>query len=69
MSLRTKTLTIIGATLVALIVLLFIISQTVLLSSFEQLETQGMRRNVQRVLNTISEDEYEPFRILIRKRF
>ena len=49
MTLRTKTLIIIGVTLVGLIVLLYFISQTILLSSYAQLEERGVRQNVERV--------------------
>src|SRR5687768_2090293 len=49
MTLRTKTLIIIGVTLVGLIVLLYLISQTILLGSYAQLEEQGVRQNVERV--------------------
>lgn len=47
MTLRQKTLLIISVTLVGLITLLYFISQTILLSSFTQLEEQDVRQNVQ----------------------
>ncbi len=55
MSLRTKTLIIIGAILAGLIAILLVASQTVLLRSFEQLEEQNTREDVQRFLNALSD--------------
>lgn len=49
MSLRKKTLFIIGITLVSLIALLSIISKLVLLESFAQLEENQTRRNIERI--------------------
>ncbi len=49
MTLRKQTLLIIGLTLVGLVGLLYSISQTILLSSFAELEAQNVRQNVERV--------------------
>ncbi len=46
MTLRTKTLVIIGVTLLGLMTLLYFISQTILLTSFASLERQGVHQNV-----------------------
>jgi len=46
MTLRKKTLIMIGVTLVGLIVILYAISQIILLGSFAKLEEQNTRRNV-----------------------
>lgn len=54
MTLRRKTLAIIGLVLVFPIVILYIASQTILLASYEQLEQQNMTRNVQRAINTLN---------------
>ncbi|MBI2288684.1 MAG: HAMP domain-containing protein [Chloroflexi bacterium] len=56
MTLRKKTLTIIGLTFVGLIVILFFISQQILLSSFAGLEEQNTRQNVERMLSVLSDD-------------
>lgn len=55
MSLRKKTLLILAAALVALVVILYIISQLVLLDSFARLENQAITRNAQRTLNAIDD--------------
>ncbi|MEO8608709.1 MAG: CHASE4 domain-containing protein [Chloroflexota bacterium] len=55
MSLRIKTLLIIGGVLAALVLILYIITQTVLVKSFDQLEEQNAREHVQRALNTLSD--------------
>lgn len=55
MSLRRKTLLLIGLVLLGLIGLTFIISQTVLLTSYADLEAQDTRQNVQRVLNSVDD--------------
>jgi PAS domain S-box-containing protein len=55
MSLRIKTLLIIGGVLAALVLILYIITQTVLAKSFDQLEEQNVREHVQRALNTLSD--------------
>ncbi len=55
MSLRKKTLFILAAALLALIVMLYVISQLVLLSSFAQLEEQTITRNVQRAQNALDD--------------
>ncbi|MFC1912226.1 CHASE4 domain-containing protein [Chloroflexota bacterium] len=54
MTLRKKTLLIIGGTFYALIILLFFISRDVLLDSFIELEERNTRQNVARALNTLS---------------
>jgi sensor domain CHASE-containing protein len=46
MTLRTKTLAIISVTLLGLMMLLYFISQTILLTSFATLERQGVHQNV-----------------------
>jgi signal transduction histidine kinase len=56
MSLRLKTLLIVGSTLLGLILGVYIISQTILLRSYVQLEQQSVTRNVQRVLNAIKDE-------------
>ncbi|MBI4188768.1 MAG: HAMP domain-containing protein, partial [Chloroflexi bacterium] len=56
MTLRKKTLTIIGLTFVGLIVILFFISQQILLSSFADLEEQNTRQNMERMLSVLSDD-------------
>jgi len=56
MTLRKKTLTIIGVTFVGLIVILYFISQHILLGSFAELEEQNTRQNVERVLSALSDD-------------
>jgi signal transduction histidine kinase len=56
MSLRLKTLLIVGITLVGLILGVYIISQTILLRSYVQLEQQNVTRNVQRVLNAVNDE-------------
>jgi PAS domain S-box-containing protein len=55
MSLRRKTLVIIGATLIGLVAILYLMSQTILLNSYAQLEAASTRRNVERTLNTLSD--------------
>jgi PAS domain S-box-containing protein len=55
MSLRIKTLLIISGVLAALVVILYIITQTVLAKSFDQLEEQNVREHVQRALNTLDD--------------
>ncbi|MEP7288972.1 MAG: CHASE4 domain-containing protein [Chloroflexota bacterium] len=57
MSLRTKTFIIIGITLACLIAALYIVSQTILLRSYQQLETQSVQGDVQRGLNAVSDEE------------
>lgn len=53
MSLRHKTLLIIGLILVSLLTILYGASQTIILDSFSQLEDKYTREHVQRVLNTL----------------
>ena len=54
MTLRRKTLFIIGATFYGVIILLFFISRNILLDSFVELETQNVLQNTERVLSTLS---------------
>lgn len=56
MTIRKKTLVIIGSTFIGLVVALFLISQSILLDSFVALEEQDTRRNVSRVLTSLSDD-------------
>ena len=56
MTLRRKTLLFICVTFVILIWILHAISQNILLDSFAQLEEQNTQQNVERVLNTLSND-------------
>ncbi|MBN1762384.1 MAG: histidine kinase, partial [Methanomicrobia archaeon] len=55
-SLRKKTLIIIGITIVCLIVILYGVSQVLLLHSFDKLEEQNTRQNVERVTNALSHE-------------
>ncbi len=55
MSLRKKTLIIIGIILIALIAILYGASRTILLRSFAELETQNVRQNVERAMSVLSE--------------
>jgi PAS domain S-box-containing protein len=55
MTLRRRTLLIIGLTLVGLIALLYTITSTILLDSFARLEEQDARRNVSRVQSALSD--------------
>lgn len=55
MSLRLKTLIIIGATLACLFTILFAASKLIMLRSFARLEDKNSRNNVQRALNAWSE--------------
>ncbi|MBD2104344.1 CHASE4 domain-containing protein [Leptolyngbya sp. FACHB-261] len=54
MTLRKKTLLIIGVTLVSLVLVLYNISANILLSGFNQLEEQNMRMNLERASSAIS---------------
>jgi PAS domain S-box-containing protein len=56
MTLRKKTLIIIGATLAALILILYAASRIILLDSFAKLEEQHTRQNVERVQSALSDD-------------
>ncbi len=56
MTLRQKTLLIIGLIFAALVVLLSILTRTLLLSSYEALQAQDTHENVQRVLNSIERE-------------
>ena len=54
MTLRTKTLIIVGATLIGLLTLVFIASRIILLGSYQQLEEDLAQQNLERALNAIS---------------
>ncbi|MEO8613389.1 MAG: CHASE4 domain-containing protein [Chloroflexota bacterium] len=54
MSLYTKTLVIIMSILFTLVVMIFFVSQRVLLSNYSQLETQDVQEDMQRTLNLIA---------------
>jgi diguanylate cyclase (GGDEF)-like protein/PAS domain S-box-containing protein len=56
MTLRKKTIIIIGVTLAGLIFILYAISRVILLNSFAELEEQNTRRNVERILSALSDD-------------
>jgi len=56
MTLRRRTLLIILATLVALIVILFVVSQAIFLRGAARLEEQDARQNVERALNALSQE-------------
>ncbi|MBN1287098.1 MAG: HAMP domain-containing protein, partial [Anaerolineae bacterium] len=55
MTLRTKTLAIIGATLLGLIGILYVASQSILVGSFSELETYDTQQNVERALSALSD--------------
>lgn len=55
MSLRLKTLIIIGSTLTILILGMYALSQVILLQSYVRLEEQTVERNVQRVINALND--------------
>ena len=54
MTLRTKTLVIVGSTLVGLICVLYFTLSAIALSSFAQLEEDDVERNLQRVREALS---------------
>jgi signal transduction histidine kinase len=56
MSIRRKTLLIIGFTLICLIAALYIVSQVIFLTRFVELEAQSVRRNVERALNALQDE-------------
>mgnify|MGYP001272937055 CR=1 FL=1 len=56
MTLRRKTIVIIGATLVGLLLILFAVSQGILLNSFSQLEVKDTSQDVERALSALSDD-------------
>src|SRR5262245_7273619 len=56
MSLRVKTLTIIGITLVSLIVAVYAASQIILLNSYARLEEQNVDQNVNRALIALNDE-------------
>jgi PAS domain S-box-containing protein len=56
MTLRRKTIVIIVATLVGLLLILFAISQGIMLNSFSQLEVKQTSEDVQRALGALSDD-------------
>jgi len=53
MTLRKKTMVIVGAAILALMALLYVSSRTILLDSFARLEDEATQRDVQRVLNAV----------------
>ncbi|MCK5877945.1 MAG: hypothetical protein KAG43_09935 [Candidatus Marithrix sp.] len=63
MTLRKKTLWMVGTTLVGLLILLLTISSTILLRGFIQLEQQEVEKNITR-LNNIFADELERLSVL-----
>ncbi len=56
MTLRKKTIIIIGVTLAGLILILYVISRVILLDSFAELEKQNTCRNVERILSALSDE-------------
>jgi len=56
MSLRRKTTVIILATLIGLLLILFAVSQGILLNSFSRLEVKDTSKNVERTLGALSDD-------------
>ena len=56
MNLRGKTLVIVGASLVCLIIILYATAQMEIVKSFSNLEERDTQKNVDRVLNTISNE-------------
>ncbi|OQW93413.1 MAG: hypothetical protein BWK79_11265 [Beggiatoa sp. IS2] len=56
MTLRKKTLLMVGTALVGLVILLFSFSSTILLKGFTQLERKIAEKNVNRVVNLLSEE-------------
>lgn len=56
MSLRTKTLVIIGTTLFSLFLALLIFSRMIFLDSFVRLEEDSVRRNIDRAINALQDD-------------
>jgi sensor domain CHASE-containing protein len=56
MSLRRKTLLAIAFTFAGLFVLLFILSQVIILNQFDHLQTEAIRENIQRARNTIDKE-------------
>ena len=56
MSLRCKTLLAIAFTFAGLFVLLFVLSQVIILNQFDRLQSDAIHENIQRVLNTIDKE-------------
>ena len=56
MTLRVKTLIIIGAMLISLIAILYAVSQSIMLGSFRELEKEDTSKNVERALGALSDD-------------
>jgi signal transduction histidine kinase/DNA-binding response OmpR family regulator len=56
MTLRTKTLSIISLTVIALLVVLYITSTTIVMGGFARVEEQDTRKNVQRVLDAYADE-------------
>ena len=56
MSLQSKTLTIIGGTVVVLVAVLYAAARIVLLDNFRKLEERDTRQNIERALRRIHDD-------------
>jgi len=56
MTLRRKTIAIIGATHLGLIMLLYAVAQIILLSGFAQLEDQGIHEDIERARSTFADE-------------
>jgi len=56
MSLKTKTLTIIGGTAIGLVAVLYLATRFLILRSFASLEERDTRQNLERVLDTLRDD-------------
>jgi diguanylate cyclase (GGDEF)-like protein/PAS domain S-box-containing protein len=56
MTLRAKTLLVIGLTLLGLLGLLYVTAQRILLAGFERLEANAMRQDVQRAQDALADD-------------
>ncbi|MDF9407807.1 MAG: Cyclic di-GMP phosphodiesterase response regulator RpfG [Pelotomaculum sp. PtaB.Bin013] len=56
MSLRKKALMIISITVTVLVILLYTVTKSILLGSFNELEQRSGRRDVQRILNALSDN-------------
>jgi len=55
-SLRSKALTIISITIIILIILLYATTKGILLGSFAELEQRSVRKDIQRILNALSDN-------------
>jgi len=56
MKMRQKTITIIVLASIIMVSILYVVSQTILLSSFAELEEQSTRQNVERVMSALSNE-------------